>query len=101
MTRTIREKASGTTLAAADDGAVLEFEGNLYFGPDDVNQGALVVTEATYTCPYKGTCNWVDVLDGPRQVAWVYPDPKPGYEQIKGRYGFYRGSRGATEELSA
>ena len=26
------------------------------------------------------------------------PEPKPGHEAIKGRYGFYAGSRGATKQ---
>jgi len=31
-------------------------------------------------------------------VAWVYPEVKPGHELIRGRYGFYAGSRGGTVE---
>lgn len=100
MQRKIVDRASGTTLASADATGVLEFEGNLYFGTDAVNDDVLVVTDATYTCPYKGTCNWVDVRGGASRVAWVYPSPKAGYEQIKDKYGFYRGSRGATEEVT-
>ena len=65
-----------------------------------MNQGVLRVTERTYTCPYKGTCNWVDyrAADGTvvRDVAWVYPRVKPGHEVIQGRFGFYAGTRGAT-----
>lgn len=100
MRRAIKDKATGVVLASADEPAVLEFEGNLYFDPNAVDGNALVVTEATYTCPYKGTCNWVDVRGGATRVAWVYPDPLPGYEHIKGRYGFYRGDRPATEEVA-
>ena len=35
-----------------------------------------------------------------RDVAWVYPKVKPGHELIEGRFGFYAGSRGATNEES-
>jgi uncharacterized protein (DUF427 family) len=99
----ISEKASGTCLAQGEEGKdVLPYEGNLYFDPSAVNRPALRVTERTYTCPYKGTCHWVDHVrpDGQtvRDVAWVYADPKPGHEAIKGRYGFYAGSRGATRQ---
>jgi uncharacterized protein (DUF427 family) len=103
MTVTIREKVSSTTLAQADEGPSLaRYEGNWYFDPDAVNADVLRVSERTYTCPYKGTCNWVDYA-GPdgrivKDVAWVYPQVKPGHEVIKGRYGFYAGSRGATKE---
>ena len=103
MSITIREKGSGSVLARADEGTgVVSYEGNWYFDPAAVDQGALTVTPRTYTCPYKGTCNWVD-FTGPdgrtvRDVAWVYPSPKPGHEVIKGRYGFYAGTRGATQQ---
>jgi uncharacterized protein (DUF427 family) len=100
----IREKDSGAVLAEADapGPAVLPYEGNLYFAPDAVKADVLKLTERTYTCPYKGTCHWVDYV-GPdgrtvRDVAWVYDQPKPGHEAIRGRYGFYAGTRGATRQ---
>jgi uncharacterized protein (DUF427 family) len=100
---TIREKGSGTTLAEAEEGPGLaEYEGNWYFDPAAVRTDVLRVTERTYTCPYKGTCHWVDYV-GPdgrtvKDVAWVYPEVKAGHELIRGRYGFYAGDRGATLE---
>ncbi|MDR3636877.1 MAG: DUF427 domain-containing protein [Isosphaeraceae bacterium] len=99
----ICEKVSGARLAEGEaEKDVVTYEGNLYFDPSVVNQPALRITERTYTCPYKGTCHWVDMLgqDGKtvRDVAWVYADPKAGHEVIKGRYGFYAGSRGATRQ---
>ncbi len=100
MKRTIRDTETEATLASADAGDVVEFEGNLYFEPGAIDADLLVVTDDLYRCAYKGTCNWVDVRDGASHIAWVYPDPKPGYEQIKGRFGFYAGRRGPTEERS-
>jgi uncharacterized protein (DUF427 family) len=103
---TIREAGSGTTLAEAEPGdRLISFEGNWYFDEGAVRGEVLRVTERTYTCPYKGTCHWVDYV-GPdgrtvRDVAWVYASPKPGHEAIAGRYGFYAGSRGATQVLSS
>lgn len=98
MVYTIRNRETGDVLAAGAAPEVVELEGNLYFPPDLVNGDALVVTDATYTCPYKGTCNWVDIRGGEARVGWVYPDPKPGFEQIRGAFGFYRGRRSGTEE---
>jgi len=103
MSITIREKTSGATLAQAEPGPdVLTYEGNLYFQPGAVTAAALTVTGRTYTCPSKGTCHWVDFTpDGGaavKDVAWVYAAPKPGHEAIKGRYGFYAGSRGPTKQ---
>ncbi len=103
MPITIKEKSTGTPLASSEPGAdVAAFEGNWYFNPSAVRQESLRVTDRTYTCPYKGTCNWVDFVtaDGltVKDVAWVYPSPKPGHDLIRGRYGFYAGNRGATKQ---
>jgi uncharacterized protein (DUF427 family) len=105
MSVIIRERESGVALAQAETGpAVMSYEGNWYFDATAVNAGVLQLTERTYTCPFKGTCNWVDFVapDGRtvRDVAWCYPSTKPGYEVIAGRYGFYAGSRNATREES-
>lgn len=99
----IVEKGSGQVLARAEPGAgVLSYEGNWYFDPSAVTIDRLRVTERTYTCPYKGTCHWVDFVgpggDSVRDVAWVYGEPKAGHEVIRGRYGFYAGTRGATRQ---
>jgi uncharacterized protein (DUF427 family) len=101
----IRERESGSVLAQADLGTSLtKYEGNWYFDPGAVEKSVLKVTDRTYTCAYKGTCNWVDYVapDGRsvRDVAWVYPEVKPGHETIKGRYGFYAGGRSGTVEES-
>ncbi len=103
MSITIREKNSGATLAEAEVGPGLaKYEGNWYFDPSTVRADVLKVTSRTYTCPIKGTCNWVDYVgpDGTivKDVAWVYPEVKSGHEVIRGRYGFYAGNRGATRE---
>jgi uncharacterized protein (DUF427 family) len=103
MSIMIRERESGTLLAQADVGPNLaKYEGNWYFDPQAVQADVLRVSERTYTCPYKGTCNWVD-YQGPdgrtvRDVAWIYPQVKSGHELIAGRYGFYAGTRNATKE---
>jgi uncharacterized protein (DUF427 family) len=102
----IREKNSGTPLAEAEVGrGVLTYEGNLYYDPGLVNHQVLRVSDRTYTCPYKGTCHWVDFVDPEgqlvRDVAWVYANPKAGHEVIKDRFGFYSGSRGATRQDDA
>src|SRR5262245_22694014 len=103
MSITIREKDSGMILAEAEVGPSLaKYEGSWYFDPAAVTADVLRVTERTYTCPYKGTCNWVDYVgsDGRtiKDVAWVYPEVNSGHELIRGRYGFYAGGRGATRE---
>ncbi|MBK9124346.1 MAG: DUF427 domain-containing protein [Chloroflexi bacterium] len=90
----IREKNSDAVIAEGSpaDQTAQVFEGNWYFDPSVVDMTHLKVTERTYTCPYKGVCFWID-LDTPeakaQNIAWVYNNPKPGFEMIKDRIGFY------------
>lgn len=91
----IREARSGYRLADAAPGQFQQVEGNWYVDPSAVDQKVLRLTEHEYHCPYKGRCFYVDYDDGMRRVmrvAWVYDDPKPGWEHIKGKYGFYSGA---------
>ncbi len=61
MSVTISEKTSGTKLAHAEAEAdAVKYEGNWYFLPAAVERDKLIVTDRTYTCPFKGTCHWVD-----------------------------------------
>ena len=101
MAIAIKERESGSALAEGELGSsVIEYEGNLYFDPSVVDRKSLAVTSRTYICPVKGTCNWVDFVaaDGRTvpDVAWIYRETKPGHGVIKGRYGFYAGSRKST-----
>lgn len=69
MKVTIRDRKTGTILASTDDAAkVASFEGNWYFDPSAVNHDVLKVTANTYTCSYKGTCNWVNFSDGTNEA---------------------------------
>jgi len=89
MNYVIKERSSGGVIASGE--TICTLEGGWYFRPDQVNMEVLRVTERTYTCPYKGVCHWVD-LESPRgraqNVAWIYANPKSGYEMIKGLVGF-------------
>ncbi len=100
---TIRDAENGSVLAQGTlDQDVIVIEGTYYFERAKVNFDALKVSARTYTCPYKGVSLWID-LDTPackiENVAWVYDNVKPGYEQIQGRIGFYmRTMRGVVVE---
>lgn len=103
MSIAVKEKESNHILAQGEAGdKAIKHEGNWYFDPSVVDQSVLVVSDRTYTCPVKGTCNWVDFMDSTgrkvKDVAWVYPKAKAGHEVIAGKYGFYAGTRGATKE---
>jgi uncharacterized protein (DUF427 family) len=95
----VREKVSGNVLAEGD---ATVYEGNLYFTPEAVQASSLKISERTYSCPDKGTCNWVDYLGANGRtvfdVAWNYDHAKPRHEAIQGRFGFHAGARGPTVE---
>lgn len=101
MVLMIKTRVEDLPVAQAEENdGVQVFEGNWYFAPDKVNMEHLRITERTYTCPYKGVCFWIDLeLPGgetARNVAWVYRNPKPGYEFIQDRIGFYARATGGT-----
>jgi len=90
----ITEKSSGNVIADAREAAVQKVEGNWYVDGSAVDRSHLETTAHDYTCPYKGRCFYVDYVDGEKRVArvaWIYDNPKDGWEHIKGKYGFYAG----------
>ncbi len=93
MIYTVYDRATQDALARGKLGeTVIIHEGQLYFEPAVVDFSTLKRTERTYNCPYKGICVWYDceVANGRVQsIAWVYEDPKPGYEEIRGKIAFY------------
>ena len=71
-------------------------DGYEYFPPEAVSWGLLAESEATSVCHWKGKANYYDVLvDGQRiqQAAWVYRDPQPAADHIRGHIAFWRGVR--------
>jgi uncharacterized protein (DUF427 family) len=91
---------SGEVVASGKpDETVKVFESHWYFAPEAVDMRYLKVTDHIYTCSYKGQCFWID-LEAPGirvpQIAWVYRNPKPGYEFIKDKIGFYTHNTSAT-----
>jgi uncharacterized protein (DUF427 family) len=100
---TIKDRTRNNVLAEASlDAGAFKFEGNYYFTPDAVDMEHLVVTDRIYICPYKGHANWIDLQTKEgviKDVAWVYPTTKPGYEHIAGHIGFYDGIRTGTETV--
>lgn len=90
----IKARSNGTVIASGEDNKTVRvFEGHWYYMPEAVHMEHLKITDRTYTCPYKGVCNWLD-LENPdgsvsRNVGWVYRQTKPGYEFIQNQFGFY------------
>ena len=83
---------NGAVLAVSDDTVVVE--GNHYFPADALDRSRFVDSATTSVCGWKGTANYFTIeVDGERNVdaAWVYRDPQPAAEEIRGRVAFWRG----------
>ena len=83
---------NGEEIARSDDTVVVE--GNHYFPAQDVARSALVPSEQTSVCPWKGTANYFSINAGGAinaDAAWYYPDPKPEAAEIKDRIAFWKG----------
>lgn len=63
-----------------------------YLPPEDVATELLVDSPHTTYCEYKGRARYYSVRAGAvhrPNVAWYYPDPSPGYEELAGHIAFY------------
>ena len=65
-----------------------------YVPPHHVRMELMTLGTLHTQCEYKGTASYYDIsLDGriARNVAWVYLDPLPGFEKLRGHLAFYPG----------
>lgn len=64
-----------------------------YYIPKDAVEAAVLRPNAARSvCEYKGRAVYYDiVVDGvtAAAAAWEYPDPRPGFEVLRGRLSFY------------
>lgn len=70
-------------IAEADKDALIYIEQNWYFPPQSVKQEFLEKSPTPYTCPWKGECQYFNIVDlaNPEKKsqdnAWSYPQPLP------------------------
>lgn len=79
-------------VAESEDTVVVE--NNHYFPLESVKMEYLSRNGGTYTCHWKGVCDYYDVtVDGKtsHNGVWTYPDPTSEAAQIKGRFAFWQG----------
>ncbi|MDR3685650.1 MAG: DUF427 domain-containing protein [Coriobacteriia bacterium] len=63
-----------------------------YIPPEDVAKQYLQRSPHSTLCEYKGRAHYYSiVVDGEKRsnVAWCYPNPSPGYEELAGYIAFY------------
>lgn len=88
----VRATWNGATIAESD--ATVVVDGNHYFPPESVNREALRETATRTTCGWKGVASYYSIVVGGEEntdAAWVYPDPKPKAENLRGRFAFWKG----------
>ena len=89
--RRVRVSVNGEVVAETEQPRVL-FETGLppryYIPPEDVREEALVRSQRTTRCPYKGVASYYSVEAGGERVddlVWYYPDPIPEAPKIRGQ----------------
>ena len=63
-------------------------------------EGVLVEAPGSSVCEFKGTGRYLDVrVDDAvaRRAAWYYPEPWPGYEQLRDKVALYPGAMDSCE----
>lgn len=80
-------------IAEAKKEDLIYIEGNWYFPPSSVKQEYLAKSDTPYTCPWKGVCQYFNVVEGKEQSkdnAWSYPTPKASaIDQVKKDFSNY------------
>jgi uncharacterized protein (DUF427 family) len=88
----VRAVWKGIVVAEAVEITVVD--GYHYFPLESVRLEYLRASPHRSVCGWKGEASYYSiVVDGGvnQDAAWVYPDPKPAAERIKGQIGFWRG----------
>lgn len=86
---------NGQVIAEADKDDLIFIERNWYFPPTSVNQDLLRKSDTPYHCPWKGDCQYFDVVLGDqagvsRDAAFTYPEPKASaIETVKKDFSNY------------
>ena len=94
--RHVRIVLGGETIAESDRALrVLETASppTIYIPREDVREDVLIDVEGVEThCEWKGTASYVHAEAGGKRanrVAWHYPEPKEGFEQLRDHLAFY------------
>jgi uncharacterized protein (DUF427 family) len=88
-------------IAEADKADLIYIEQNWYFPPSSVKQEFLQKSPTPYTCPWKGVCQYFNVVDPAdsdkksEDNAWSYLEPYPTaidkvHKDFSGYVAFWR-----------
>jgi uncharacterized protein (DUF427 family) len=76
----MKARLGDVVIADAADEDLVRIEGNWYFPPASITEGALVESPTPYRCPWKGDAQYFHVVAGGTEntdLAWSYPHPYP------------------------
>ncbi|WP_159501952.1 DUF427 domain-containing protein [Microbacterium sp. 18062] len=76
----MKARLGDVVIADAADEDLVRIEGNWYFPPASVVDGALTESPTPYTCAWKGDAQYFNVVAEGREnadLAWSYPHPYP------------------------
>lgn len=80
-------------IAEAPESELIRIEGNWYFPPASVNSELVQHSDTPYTCPWKGECEYLDIVAGGKTLhdrAWRYPTPYPtAFERVGADFSNY------------
>jgi len=65
-----------------------------YIPPEDIRAGAVRPAAGSSWCEWKGEAEYLTVEAVDQQAeraAWYYPEPTPGFEDLRGHVAFYPG----------
>jgi len=65
-----------------------------YIPPADIRAEFVLPTAGSSWCEWKGEAAYLTVEAGGQQAeraAWYYPEPTPGFEEVRGHVAFYPG----------
>ncbi len=90
---TMKATWNDQVIAEADKDDLIYIEQNWYFPPSSVKMEFLQKSDTPYTCPWKGDCQYFNVVEGEKvsaDNAWSYPEPKPSsLDIVKKDYANY------------
>jgi uncharacterized protein (DUF427 family) len=95
VSRHVRAVASGRVIAETDAPILVRETSHppVYYLPQaDIAMEFLQPSTHRTFCEFKGEAHYYSlVVDGVKQgnVAWYYPNPSPGYEELVGHIAFY------------
>lgn len=72
---------NGAVLAESSKDDLVKIEGNWYFPPESIKEGALTESPTQYHCPWKGDAQYFhSAAEGAEKAdaAWSYPHPLDG-----------------------